>query len=223
MAGRGGVDKSKIWDGVVPPECSPDPSKIYRLNARLQWEPALEPLHHVIDDKKTCGVGPGMSFANAAKESMGVVGLVPCAVGGTAIKEWGRGTPLYENMVKRAATAVQDGAGEIKALLWYQGESDALTQHDAESYKENMETLVHNVRADLNLPSLPVIQVAIGSVKDKYAEKIREIQKGIYLPNVVCVDAMGLKLKEDNLHLTTEAQAQLGRMLADAYFANFGP
>ncbi|CAI9769973.1 unnamed protein product [Fraxinus pennsylvanica] len=101
-----------------------------------------------------------MSFANAVKERLGIIGLVPCAVGGTAIKEWARGTPLYENMVKRAAAAVQGGSGEIKAMLWYQGESDALTQHDADSYKENMETLIHNVRAALNLPSLPVIQVS---------------------------------------------------------------
>ncbi|CAA2987620.1 probable carbohydrate esterase At4g34215 [Olea europaea var. sylvestris] len=223
MAGRGGVDKQKKWDGVVPPECSPDPSKIHRLNANLQWEPAAEPLHYDIDCKKTCGVGPGMSFANAVKERLGIIGLVPCAVGGTAIKEWERGALLYENMVKRAAAAVQGGSGEIRAMLWYQGESDALNQHDADSYKENMEALIHNVRADLNLPSLPVIQVAIGLVKGEFVEKIREIQKGIDLPNVVCVDAIGLKLKEDNLHLTTEAQAQLGRMLADAYLAHFWP
>lgn len=52
-------------------------------------------------------------------------------------------------------------------------------------------------------------------------EKIREIQKGIELPNVVCVDAKGLQLREDNLHLTTEAQVQLGRMLAHSYLTNF--
>lgn len=41
------------------------------------------------------------------------------------------------------------------------------------------------------------------------------------IENVVCVDAKGLQLKEDNLHLTTEAQVQLGHMLADAYLNNF--
>ncbi|KAL0376077.1 UNVERIFIED_CONTAM: putative carbohydrate esterase [Sesamum calycinum] len=100
-------------------------------------------------------------------------------------------------------------------------ESDTSSQEDVESYKENMETLICNVRADLNLPSLPLIQVAIASGDAKYLEKIREIQKGIDLPNVVCVDAKGLQLKEDNLHLTTEAQVLLGRMLADAYLTHF--
>ncbi|GFP92152.1 probable carbohydrate esterase at4g34215 [Phtheirospermum japonicum] len=219
MAGRGGVDRHKRWDGVVQPESSPDSHSVFRLNAHLVWEVAREPLHHDIDTKKTCGVGPGMSFSNAVKERVGVIGLVPCAVGGTAIKEWARGAHLYENMVRRAKTAVAHG--EIKAMLWYQGESDAMSQQAVDSYKENVETLIHNVRADLNLPSLPVIQVAIASGDERYVEKIREIQKEIDLPNVVTVDAKGLQLKEDNLHLTTEAQVQLGHMLADAYLTHF--
>ncbi|KZV49292.1 putative carbohydrate esterase [Dorcoceras hygrometricum] len=220
MAGRGGVDKNSHWDGVVPPECATDSCKIFRLNKHLEWEVAREPLHHDIDTKKTCGVGPGMSFANAVKDSAAAIGLVPCAVGGTAIKEWARGGQLYDNMVKRAKAAI-DGDGEIKALLWYQGESDTGSQHDVDCYKENMETLIRNVRDDLGLPSLPIIQVAIASGDIKYLEKIREIQKGIDIPNVACVDAKGLQLKEDNLHLTTEAQVQLGKFLAQAYLKNF--
>lgn len=157
MAGRGGV-KNKQWDGVVPPECAPDSQKIFRLDAHLRWEVAREPLHHDIDTKKTCGVGPGMSFANAVKERVGTIGLVPCAVGGTAIKEWARGEHLYENMVKRAKAA--SSGGEVKALLWYQGESDTSSQHDVDAYKQNMETFIHNVRTDLNLPNLPIVQVS---------------------------------------------------------------
>lgn len=163
MAGRGGVIRDhhnhKYWDGVVPPECVPDGSKIFRLAAHLHWQVAREPLHHDIDSKKTCGVGPGMSFANAVKERVGILGLVPCAVGGTAIKEWARGSHLYENMIKRAKAA-EHGGGEIKAVLWYQGESDTSSQHDADCYKANMEALIHNVRADLNLSCLPIIQVS---------------------------------------------------------------
>lgn len=163
MAGRGGVIRDhshqhhQHWDGVVPSESQPDPS-ILRLNAHLHWEPAREPLHADIDSKKVCGLGPGMSFANAVRERVGKIGLVPCAVGGTAIKEWARGEHLYENMVKRARESVKDG-GEIKGLLWYQGESDTSSQHDADAYHENMVRLIENVRHDLALPSLPIIQV----------------------------------------------------------------
>lgn len=163
MSGRGGVinKPNKHWDGVVPPECRPDPS-ILRFSASLQWEPAHEPIHADIDTKKACGVGPGMAFANVVRRRVaGELGLVPCAVGGTAISEWARGEELYENMVKRAKESVKgyEENCEIKALLWFQGESDTSTEHDAEAYKVNMENLIHNVRQDLNLPSLPIIQV----------------------------------------------------------------
>ncbi|KAH6813413.1 carbohydrate esterase [Perilla frutescens var. frutescens] len=220
MAGRGGIDKHKRWDGVVPPECAPDSEKIFRLDAQLRWEVAREAIHYDIDTKKTCGVGPGMSFANAVKDRVGVIGLVPCAIGGTAIKQWARGEHLYENMVKRAKAAAH--GGEITALLWYQGESDTSAQHQVDTYKENMERLIHNVRADLNLPNLPIIQVALASgVTQKYVDEIREIQLGLDLPNVVCVDAKGLQLRDDNLHLTTEAQVQLGHALAQSFLTNF--
>ncbi|CAM8994120.1 hypothetical protein QQ045_009434 [Rhodiola kirilowii] len=226
MAGRGGVllhTHPRKWDGVVPPECKPNP-QILRLSAKHHWEAAREPLHSDIDFKKVCGVGPGMAFANAVIERSGCrgesIGLVPCAVGGTAIKEWARGEHLYENMIRRAKEAVKNGSGEIKALLWYQGESDTSRQDQVDVYEMKMETLVRNVREDLGLPSLPIIQVAITS-GDKYVEKIREIQKGMDLENLRCVDAKGLELKEDNLHLTTEAQVKLGGMLAECYLSHF--
>ncbi|KAK1358926.1 Carbohydrate esterase [Heracleum sosnowskyi] len=219
MAGRGGVI-NKHWNGVVPPQCSPNPS-IHRFTADLKWVPASEPLHADIDTKKACGVGPGMSFANVVKDVVGEVGLVPCAVGGTAIKEWARGSYLYENMIKRSKAAVESGVGRIRAMLWYQGESDALSQHCVDAYKEKMEKLIDNVRQDLGLPQLPIIQVALASGDEKYMEKIREIQKAIDVENVVCVDAKGLELKEDHLHLTTEACVELGQMLANAYLTHF--
>ena len=69
-----------------------------------------------------------------------------------------------------------------------------------------------------------IIQVAIASGDARYMEKVREAQLGINLPNVVCVDAKGLALKEDHLHLTTEAQVKLGHMLADAFLTHiFAP
>ncbi|KAM7265865.1 hypothetical protein ACFE04_003548 [Oxalis oulophora] len=230
MAGRGGVIKDhhnhKHWDGIAPPECKPN-SSILRLNAHLHWETAHEPLHRDIDTRKACGVGPGMVFANRIVKESGepsVVGLVPCAVGGTAIKEWARGQHLYENMVKRVkkSTGGGSGGGDV-TLLWYQGESDTLSKEDAEVYKEKMEELIRNVREDLGIPNLPFIQVAIASGDAPYIDIVREAQLelGITLPNVVCVDAKGLQLKEDNLHLTTEAQVKLGNILADAYFQHF--
>ncbi|KAK9270489.1 hypothetical protein L1049_026069 [Liquidambar formosana] len=192
MAGRGGVNGSK-WNGYVPRECRPDPS-ILRLSAELTWEEAQEPLHADIDVNKTCGVGPGMAFANAVRANgsrAGVVGLVPCAVGGTKISAWARGTQLYGELVRRATESVREG-GTIRAILWYQGESDTVRSEDAEAYKGNMERLIVDLRSDLGNPSLLVIQVALASGRGKFIETVRRAQLGITLPNVKCVDAKGL-------------------------------
>ncbi|PAN37311.1 hypothetical protein PAHAL_7G058900 [Panicum hallii] len=227
MAGRGGVHHRR-WDSVVPPECAPDPS-IQRLSAALDWEEAREPLHADIDTTKTCGVGPGMVFARAVlpclqEDTPGEgartgIGLVPCAVGGTAIREWARGERLYEQMVCRARVAAR--YGEIEAVLWYQGESDAESAAAAAAYYGNIERLIANVRADLGMPQLPFIQVALASGDKRNIDKVRSAQFSVNLPNVVTVDAMGLALNEDNMHLTTESQVKLGNVLAEAYIKNF--
>ncbi|KAE8725733.1 d-3-phosphoglycerate dehydrogenase [Hibiscus syriacus] len=186
MAGRGGVLNDTAtgitaWDGVVPPECQPNPS-IFRLSANLTWVEALEPLHADIDYNKTNGIGPGMPFINAVlgkNPKFGVVGLVPraqdfksrsrscfgyfgftviAAVAGviTAVAR----ELLYKQLVKRAQAAVKSG-GVYRAMLWYQGESDTENKQDADFYKGRLERFFHDLRSDLQTPTLPVFQLGI--------------------------------------------------------------
>ncbi|KAG9135208.1 hypothetical protein Leryth_013496 [Lithospermum erythrorhizon] len=218
MAGRGGVVNGTSWDGYIPPQCQPNPS-ILRLNKELTWVLATEPLHKDIDTNKTCGVGPGMAFANSVVRrdpSIGVVGLVPCGVGGTNISEWRRGSHLYNQLLRRSAAALGSG-GRIRAVIWYQGESDTLNHVDANLYKRRLHRFINHFRSDLHFPSLQLILVVLASGEGPYVEVVREAQLGTHLPNVRHVDAKGLPLGADRLHLTTAAQVQLGHMLADAF------
>ncbi|GAU36539.1 hypothetical protein TSUD_316650 [Trifolium subterraneum] len=179
MAGRGGVTNDTktgvtTWDGVVPLECNPS-SSIMKLNGHLKWVEAHEPLHEDIDTLKTNGVGPGMVFANYVLEKnleFGLVGLVPCAIGGTNISEWEKGKVLYNHMMKRVKASLNDG-GSVRALLWFQGESDT---------------------------------VALATGLGPYIEIVRQAQMGIDLLNLKTVDAKGLPLQPDGLHLSTPAQ-----------------
>ncbi|KAK9740383.1 hypothetical protein RND81_03G031200 [Saponaria officinalis] len=158
MAGRGGVINN-VWDQIIPSASTANPS-ILRLDAKLHWREAKEPLHKGIDVNHTCGVGPGMVFANSIIGRVGVVGLVPCAVGGTNISQWSRGGWLYGQLLRRAAAAVRDG-GSIQGLVWYQGESDTVLKVDAERYQHKLEKLFLDIRSDLQSPLLPIIQVWI--------------------------------------------------------------
>lgn len=161
MAGRGGVT-NRTWNRHVPLECRPNRA-IYRLNPALRWEPAHEPIHEGIDGD-TCGIGPGMAFADDivryTGSRLGTVGLVPCAVGGSKITDWARGSWLYNRMVQRARKARQ-GGGKIRALLWYQGESDTVDVGDAHAYGTRIAQFVKDVRQDLKSPNLPIIQVCL--------------------------------------------------------------
>ncbi|KAM0847975.1 hypothetical protein ACQ4PT_054680 [Festuca glaucescens] len=231
MAGRGAPP------APLPAPYRPHP-RLLRLAADRRWVAASPPLHADIDTHKTCGLGPAMPFAhrvllssspNPAPSSVSeptggggegepvVLGLVPCAVGGTRIWMWARGQPLYEAAVARTRAAVADGGGALGAVLWFQGESDTIEADDARSYGGKMERLVADLRADLGLPSLLVIQVGLASGEGNYTDIVREAQQNVSLPNVIYVDAMGLPLSDDQLHLSTEAQLQLGEMLAQAY------
>ncbi|KAG2287062.1 hypothetical protein Bca52824_046666 [Brassica carinata] len=206
MAGRGGVynDTSKniiVWDGVIPPECRSNPS-ILRLTAKLEWEEAKEPLHADIDVNKTNGVGPGMSFANRVVNRFGMVGLVPCSVGGTKLSQWQKGEFLYEETVKRAKAA-----------------SDTVDVVDASDYKKRLVKFFNDLRSDLQHPNLPIIHVALATGARPYLDVVRKAQLETDLENVNCVDAMGLPLEPDGLHLTTSSQVRLGKMMVDAFLA----
>eukprot|EP00249_Psilotum_nudum_P012263 c23679_g1_i1 orf=347-1123(+) len=233
MSGRGGIQVKhledgsvyKAWDRIVPSECEAEKGTILRLAAALEWEEAQEPLHEDIDTGKICGVGPGLVFATTVLqyyktlgESVPAIGLVPCAVGGTQIKEWEKGGHLYDQMIQRATVASKRGT--LRALLWYQGESDTLAAENAVEFQQRLKTLITNVRSDLHIENLPVIQVGITAVNHPFPElleKVRQAQLALELPGVFYVDASGLPLLEDNIHLNLEAQIKLGKMLADVY------
>ncbi|KAL7605120.1 hypothetical protein Lser_V15G19011 [Lactuca serriola] len=164
MSGRGGV-QNNTWDGVVPLQSKPNPS-IFRLTGNLSWIEARDPLHKDIDVNATCGIGPGMAFANRVLErnrSLGLLGLVPCAIGGprgTKISEWGRGRFLYRQLLRRT-TVARSGGGLIGGILWFQGESDTVSELDARMYGRRLINLFNNLRADLGSPLLPIVHINI--------------------------------------------------------------
>ncbi|KAL0325508.1 UNVERIFIED_CONTAM: putative carbohydrate esterase [Sesamum radiatum] len=218
MAGRGGV-MFQVWDELVPPECSSD-HRILRLNENSEFDVAKEPLHAGIDVNKTCGIGPGMAFASAILRrvpNFGTIVLVPCAAGGTSIREWSRSNSvLRSRMIARAREALRYG-GKIRAILWYQGEKDTETEEAMNLYPGEYRLFIDSLYQELMHPQVPFIQVALASGQGdpKWLEGVRTTQLG--MEDMITVDAIGLPLQPDGLHLTTMAQVRLGNMLADAF------
>nr|GLL44087.1 probable carbohydrate esterase At4g34215 [Ipomoea trifida] len=121
------------------------------------WEVEKEPLHGDIDKGKVCGIGPRMPFAHEVLKrnpSLGVIGLVPCAIGGTYITQWLPDTINYNQTLKRPFAALQEG-GKLQALLWYQGENEA--KYEIGSFAMDVPKFFKSIRKDLNIPHLPIV------------------------------------------------------------------
>lgn len=84
------------------------------------------------------------------------VAFVPCAKGGTSITAWQPGVDhqnratLYGSMVYRALQV-----GGCKAVLWWQGETDALAGMSQATYNGHLDSLANAVAADLGVKLVP--------------------------------------------------------------------
>ena len=196
----------------------PTNANIGCLDGANRWVMAKEPL-----PPNGTGVGPGTSFAGEilGKDSSVKIGLIDCAVGGTQLSRWVKGGDLYENAVKRAKVAMEQG--ELKGVLWHQGESDSNNQESASTYEARLVGMIRDLRQDLGNPDLPVVVGGLGdflktNVDYPFAEVVRSTQEKMpgLLPKVAFVSSQGLLDKGDHLHFTSDAEVELGRRYAAA-------
>ena len=199
--------------------------RILSLNPEGQWAVAKDPLHPKVG-KIESGIGPGMSFATemlkGETDPKITIGLIPCAVGGTPLKRWGKGGDLYEQAIARAKTASKDGV--IKGMIWHQGESDSDKQANADSYGTRLTGMIADLRKDLGQPELPIVVGQLGEflalTPDKFphAATVQAAIKKIpdTVPRTGYADSAGLGHKGDKLHFNAEAAKELGIRFARA-------
>lgn len=203
MAGRGKVEAE---DAATHP-------RVFVFNQEDKWAPAADPLHW--DKPKVAGVGPGLAFGKkmADSDANAVIGLVPCAVGGTPIERWVPGGDLFKAAVARAKDAGKSGV--VVGILWHQGESNAANSTAA--YGEKLKLVVEGFRKELGNPALPFVAGTLGDfVKNNANVNAALTALPAAVPKTACVDAAGLKHKGDNLHFDAAAQREMGKRYADA-------
>jgi hypothetical protein len=195
-------------------------------------KPASEPL--MMPDYPS-GIGPGLQFARwyASRKlaSNRKVLLVPVAYGGTplssnAVLAWRRGGVagnLYANMltqVQSALTAAGTGA-RIVAALWLQGETDGDNNTTGSQYQTDLDALFNGLRADLSLPTLPII---VGTMVPEYLSTGTRSQiNTVHLdtPNRialsdVALSAVGMNMGDGN-HFNAAGQRYNGKAMYDAF------
>ncbi len=220
MAGRGKLDDESR---------TPKP-RIYALNKAGQWQPAVDPLHW---DRPAAGTGLGRPFAEiiAARFPSTSIGLIPAAWGGSPISSWAPGkehaqtkSHPYDDAIAIAKRAMQDGT--LKAILWHQGESDAILT-DAGEYEKRLVELITRLRAELGAPELPFIIGQLGRFPAKPWTPEHEIVNAAHqaaakkLKNVRFVPAENMT-SADHLHFDTPSLRVLAKGYAEAYLDILG-
>lgn len=213
MAGRGEV---AVVDTIPHP-------RVYALNRDNRWVPARDPLHF---DKPIAGVSPGLTFGKQMAELNPdiVIGLIPCAKGGSKIHHWQSGvyhdstySYPYDEMLQRTRSVLDDGI--LKGVLWHQGEGNSLNKEYAENYEEKLVAFVERLRKDLKHPGLPFIAAELGRFLPERFSQRRTINDAIRnlprrLQNTAVVSSQGLTAKADSIHFNSAAARLLGERYA---------
>lgn len=169
------------------------------------------------------GAGLGLAFGRAMADASGKqVGLIPAAHGGTSLDQWSYklkdqgGHSLYGAMLQR----IERAGGNVKGILWYQGESDC-DPEQGPTYAKRFDEWVAAVRSDLGIPNLPVIVVQLGvfampgDADGQWWDVVREAQRTLpeRTPNTAVISAIDLGL-DDSIHVNSAGQIRLGKRMA---------
>lgn len=214
MAGRGALDTEKRISR----------NRILKFSPNNQWTNGVEPLHY--DKPAIVGAGLSMSFAREMADANPkvTVGLIPCAVGGTPLERWEKGGDLYQEALKRARLALQNGT--LKGILWHQGEADSGSELKSASYADRLAQMVADLRADLGAGDVPFVAGKLGL----FLAKVGKDGKPTYWPLVndriatlptrvpksAVVESEGLQHKGDGVHFDTAALREFGHRYAEA-------
>lgn len=214
MAGRGKVTEE---DKKAHP-------RVLMLSKEKKWVPAVDPMHF---DKPIAGVGLGRTFGieMAKANSQIVIGLIPCAVGGSPIDAWEPGgyhestkTHPWDDMLPRAKEALQ--AGILKGILWHQGESDSKAGL-APAYEKKLHALIDRFRKTFDAPDVPFLAGAMGNWPerpwDEWKKQVDAAHRALpgKIPNTAFVSADELNHR-DKVHFDRASYLVFGKRYAEA-------
>lgn len=208
MAGRGFLKEAVDIDG-----------KNVRVLRNGRWNFFYRPVNA---DRNMSGVCLAESFAQRYSEdhSDALVGLIPCADGGSSLAHWQPGEALFEHAVYMAKLAMRSST--IAGVLWHQGEGDC-ADGLWQNYKEKCEYIFESLRKELDLYDVPFI---IGGLGDFLSIRAVEANKPQYVnykllnselekmaesnDYIGFVSAEGLGANPDNLHFNSASLYEFG-------------
>ncbi len=214
MAGRGHFNEI---EPVSDPRC-----KMLRMG---RWQPMSEPVNpdrQIFNPSWHSGISLGPTFAiDAADYYNAKVGLIPCADGGTALREWMPGTTLFDHAVMMSSLAGRTST--LHGILWHQGESDCMTFD--EEYERNIAVMFRELRKALDDANLPAV---IGELSGNInctgldIEKVKAFNRRLpamaaQIGNCAVAKAEDLAVQGDGIHFSAVSQRTLGHRYFEAF------
>ncbi|MFB9052914.1 sialate O-acetylesterase [Formosa undariae] len=215
MAGRGFVE---------PKDTIPN-TRVITINVKDDVIYAKEPLHFY--EPTMAGLDIGKSFGEELikhiPDSITVL-LIPTAVGGSKIEKWindenFRKVRLFSNFEEKLKLA--ENYGEVKGILWHQGESNTSNKNSINAYENNLSLLISKFRKIAKNNQLPVIIGELGSYsenKDQWNainSKIISVSKTDSL--IGLVRTQDLTDRGDNVHFNSKSIRLLGKRYAKKF------
>jgi len=214
MAGRGFVE---------PQDTLPN-KRILTIDVAGKLIYAKEPLHFYEPTRN--GLDCGYSFANTLIKHIPdniTILILPTAIGGSSISQWlgdssYRGVKLLTNF--RDKVAIGKKYGQIKAVLWHQGESDA-NKTAILLYKDRLAQLFTVFRSVIQNNQLPVLVGELGSYSNNN-QNWQLINQAIHNyslqdMNVSVISTTEFIHRGDTVHFNSEGQRLLGERFAQVY------
>ncbi len=231
-------DKNKVWvfflagqsnmagRGFVEPADTLSNPRILTINSENELVYAKEPLHWY--EPTLTGLDCGVSFATkllSGIPSEVSILLIPTAIGGSSISQWinnelYRGVKLFSNFEEKVSIARE--YGQIKGILWHQGESDAKPER-IHAHERNLSILMSAFRESIKKPELPIILGQLGSYSDnnKHWQAINQ-QIISYVKKDACaylINTQDLSEKGDKIHFDSVSQREMGKRFAEVYLS----
>lgn len=123
-----------------------------------RWQMMAEPINY---DRPVSGISLAGSFADAwcRENEEDIIGLIPCAEGGSTIDEWAVNGALFKHALQETKFAMKNS--ELSGILWHQGESDS-SNGNYKVYYQKLLQIVTALRKELEAPNIPFIIGGLG-------------------------------------------------------------
>jgi hypothetical protein len=228
--------KDKVWvfimagqsnmagRGFVEPMDTLSNERILSINSDGELVYAKEPFHWY--EPNLTGLDCGMSFAQTLLKDLPQdvsILMLPVAIGGSSMSQWlgdstYRGVPLFTNFKEKVSLG--DFYGEIKGIIWHQGESDA-NERNIAKYPEHIKILFNSFRYVIENEQLPILMGELGSYS-KTNENWQRINNAFHdftdtEPHTYLINTQDLKHKGDYIHFNSEGQREIGKRFAKAF------